>query len=487
MPDTSITAHTPPHRPTLIALVGLIALVAGISLRCAAVTGELWLDELWSLLKVSDLSNPIDIVTKVKHDNNHILNSLWMWVWGSTQPSFVYRIPALACSLLLLVTLYPRKRTTHPETAVMIVWLTLVAFSYPLTLYGTEARGYSLVVLCAALAYLSLSKLLTNPFDLRAIAVFALCGIIGCLSHAIYVLFLAPAVAWLVWRVAVSRLKDNSRTLLWYGIVPPVSVALLLILTFYRGMEIGGAPLMPYLEVAASTISVSFGGETLSSVNVNVTGWSVFLALFVTITCLVELVAWIRSGDPLASLAGLILVTPWLTVAVIQPHFILPRYFIIQVLFAYLVAARFLNRLARQGRVGAAVATMLVLAYAAGQLRHTLNLATMGRSHFVQIFEEIALRPTNEERTVGGDQDFQNGLRLAYARKVAQSTSSVTYVSKHENDPSPPRFVIRERLDAYEEFPQEWRSPRGTPYRAVRRYPAPQLNGSHVVVYERLQ
>ncbi len=487
MPDTSLTTASAPHRPTLIALVGLLAIITGISLRCAAVSGELWLDELWSLLKVSDLSNPVDIVTTVKHDNNHILNSLWMWLWGATQPSFVYRIPALACSLILLVALYPRKRAKHLETTVMIVWSTLVAFSYPLTLYGTEARGYSLVVLCAALAYLSLRKLLMNPFDPRAIAMFALCGIVGCLSHAIYVLFLAPAVAWLIWRVAVSRLRDNSRALLWYGIVPPIGVALLLILTFYRGMEIGGAPLMPYLEVAASTISVSFGGEALSSVNVNVTGWSVFLAIFVTVTCLVEIVAWMRSGDPLAYLVGLVLVTPWLAVAVIQPHFILPRYFIIQVLFAYLLAARFLERLARQGTFGAMVATVLVLTFTAAQVRHTLNLVAVGRSHFVQIFEAIASGVPNSERTVGGDQDFQNGLRLAYARKVAPETASITYVSNYRSASSPPHFVIREALDAYEEFSTDWRSPQGVLYRQLRRYPASQLSGSHVTVYERAQ
>lgn len=487
MPGASLSPPSALHRPNLIGLVGFMAIVAGAVLRCAAVNGELWLDELWSLLKVSDLSNPIDILTKVKHDNNHILNSLWMWLWGATQPSFVYRIPALLCSLLLLLALYPRKRTTHPETAVMIVWLTLVALSYPLTLYGSEARGYSLVVLCAALAYLSLTKLVAHPFDLRAIVTFALCGIVGCLSHAIYVLFLAPAVAWLIWRVAVSRLRDNSRALLWYGIVPPIGVALLLILTFYRGMEIGGAPLMPYLEVAASTISVSFGGEALSSVNAHVTGWSVFLALFVTVICLIELVAWLRSGDPLAYLVGLILVTPWIAVAVIQPHFILPRYFIIQVLFAYLVTARFLERLARQGTFGAMVATVLVLTFTAAQVRHTLNLVAVGRSHFVQIFEAIASGVPNSERTVGGDQDFQNGLRLAYARKVAPETASITYVSNYRSASSPPHFVIREALDAYEELSNEWRSPQGALYREFRRYPAPPLNGSYVTVYERIQ
>jgi hypothetical protein len=467
--------------------VGLIVIVAGASLRCAAVTGELWLDELWSLLKVSDLSNPLDIVTKVKHDNNHILNSLWMWLWGATQPSFVYRIPALVCSVILLVILYPRKETIQSDTAVMILWLTLAAFSYPLTLYGTEARGYSLVLLCVAFAYLSLTKLLANPFDLKAIVTFSLCGIVGCISHAIYVLFLAPAVAWLLWRLTASPLKSNSRVILWCGVMPPIGVASFLLLTFYRGLEIGGAPLMPYLEVAATTISASFGGEALSAVNANITGWSCFLGVFITIVCLVEIAAWMRNGDPLAYLVGLVLITPWVAVAVIQPHFILPRYFIIQVFFAYLVAARFLNRLARKSSFGKLVASALVLAYTGAHIRHTFDLVALGRSNFVQIFEAIASTLPDSERTAGGDQDFQNGLRLAYARKVAPNTSSITYVSNYRSANTSPHFIIREALDAYEESSNEWRSPQGALYREFRRYPAPALNGSYVTVYERVQ
>jgi hypothetical protein len=484
MSDTSLPTSPLVHRFTLISLVGVVAIIAGIGLRYAATTGELWLDELWSLLKVSDLASPVDIVTRVRHDNNHILNSLWMWMWGATQPAVVYRIPALICSVVLLIVLVVRKPTKESPASVMTLWLALGAFSYPLTLYGTEARGYALALLCAALAYLSLISLLANPLNRGAILMFSVSGVVGCLSHAIYALFLAPAVTWLLWRLFVSHLKDNSRAILWYGIVPPISVACLLTLTFYRGMKIGGAPLLPYLEVAASTVSVSFGGEALSSVNANVTGWCLFLGIFVSIACLIELVAWIRSGSPVAVLVGLILGTPVIAVAVIQPHFILPRYFIIQIFFAYLLAARFLERLARQSRFGTLVATTLVLAFATAHIRHSVSLATLGRSNFVKIFETLASQTPSSELTIGGDQDFQNGLRLSYARKVAPSTSTLRYVPGYLTAGSPPRFVIRESLDAYEELPNEWQSPQGASYREMQRYPAPQLNGSHVAVYE---
>lgn len=484
MSDTSLVASSFRHRVAPALLMGATAALIGVILRIGATGGELWLDEIWSLLKVSPLASPLEIVTRVKHDNNHILNSLWMWAWGPLQSPLIYRLPSLIfSSVLLSVLLCTRPRELTPRS--WTLWLTLIAFSYPMTLYGTEARGYSLTLLCAALAFLALARLSAEPSDRRAIATFAIAGIIGCLSHAIYALLLAPAVAWLLWRLAVPPMRANSRAILWGGIVPPVLFACLLTLTFYRNMEIGGAPLLPYLEVAASTISVSFGGEPLSSVEPAITGWNLFLCLAVVLTCGAELVAWIRSGSPMASLVALILITPWITVSVLQPHFILARYFIIQIFFAYLLAARFLDRLSRQSRFGAGVASILLLSFILGNLSRTITLVSAGRSHFVEIFTNLASQDGDPTITIGGDQDFQNNLRLTYATLVAPPTTRLTYVPGYRTTTTPPRYVVRETLEHYEVFPSEWALPSGERYQEIKRYRAPLLNGSNVTVYER--
>jgi hypothetical protein len=248
-------------------------------------------------------------------------------------------------------------------------------------------------------------------------------------------------------------------------------------------MEIGGAPLLPYLEVAASTISVSFGGETLSSIEPAVTGWNLFLGVAVILACVAELVAWILSGSPIAVLIALILITPWITVSLLQPHFILPRYFIIQIFFAYLLAARLLDRLSRQSRFGVVVAGVLLLGFIVGNLTRTAILVSLGRSHFVEAFTTLSSQ-SGESITVGGDQDFQNSLRLTYAKIVAPATARLTYVPSYRTATTPPRFIVRETLEAYEVFPSEFTTAQGARYHEVLRYRAPQLNGSHVTVYE---
>lgn len=482
MADTSQRASPFRHHGTGLLVVGIASLIIGALSRMLATRGELWLDELWSLLHVTPIANPFEIFTKVKHDNNHLLNSLWMWICVQTgEPSsFNVRLPSLVCGIALLIVLL-KQTSSAAERATNTLWLVLVACSYPVTLYCSEARGYSLVLLCAVIGYRCLDSLLRNPEDDTAIKVFGVAGVVGCLSHAIYVLFLAPALAWLFWRAGMSPLKHNSRNLIRYGMLPPVVTASILTLTFYTGMEIGGGPLLPYLEVAATTISVAFGGVALSSVNVDVTGWSLFFAITVVTVCALELVAWIRSGDPRAILVTLILTTPWIAVAVLQPHFILPRYFIIQVVFAYLVAARFLVRLSRQGSLGVVVCATLVAAYVGSSGLHISDLVTRGRSHFVEIFATLGDKKDSTPITVGGDQDFQNSLRLAYAGK---SANNLTYVPNYRTSVEPPTFVIRESLDAYEEFPRTFSTTQGVRYEKVKSYKAPLLNGSHVSIYQ---
>ena len=482
MADTSRPASWFRHRGAGAVLCGIAALVVGSILRMLATRGELWIDELWSLLHVSTITNPVEIFTKVKHDNNHLLNSLWMWacLWVRPPTAFDLRIPSLIFGIAILSVLFAQTRSTK-EKSINTLWLGLVAFSYPLTLYGSEARGYSLTLLCALLGYRCLVRLLHDPHDNKAITLFGLVGVVGCISHAIYVLFLAPALMWLIWRALTSPLKENSRNLRRYGMAPPVMTASLLTFTFSKGMELGGAPLLPYLEVAATTMSVSFGGASLSSINADATGWSLFLGISIIALCCIELVAWMRSGDPRAILIALILATPWGAVVLFQPHFILPRYFIIQILFLYFVAARFLVRLARQGRFGRIVCVGIMTAYLAGNVLHTVHLIERGRSHFVEIFTALRKNSGNIPVSVGGDQDYQNALRMAYA---GMTPHDINYVNNYLTSTESPHFIIRESIDAYEVFPDTFRTPRGTRYQKVKSYRAPLLNGSNVCMYE---
>ena len=132
--------------------IGLIALATfvGLGLRIAAAQGDLWLDELWSLDLVSHISSPGEVFWGISHDNNHFLNSLWMYAAGPDRPPIVYRLPSIVCSTLAIVVAASIGWRVNTAAAVAGAWIT--GCSYPFVLYGSEARGYGALLLAVLAA-----------------------------------------------------------------------------------------------------------------------------------------------------------------------------------------------------------------------------------------------------------------------------------------------------------------------------------------------
>jgi hypothetical protein len=122
-----------------------------------------------------------------------------------------------------------------------------------------------------------------------------------------------------------------------------------------------------------------------------------------------------------------------------------------------------------------------VAAYLAGNTLHTYQLISRGRSHFVEIFTALRKNSGNIRVSVGGDQDYQNALRMAYA---GMTPHDINYVNDYLTSTESPHFIIRESIEPYEVFPDTFRTPQGTRYQKVKSYRAPLLNGSNVCIYE---
>jgi hypothetical protein len=61
-----------------------------------AARGDLWLDEIWSLYLLRNAKHLWDVLS-IQHDNNHILNSAWLFWTGPHGSSF-------SCRLLSIVS-----------------------------------------------------------------------------------------------------------------------------------------------------------------------------------------------------------------------------------------------------------------------------------------------------------------------------------------------------------------------------------------------
>ena len=452
------------------------AVLNRLSLFNALRSGELWLDEQWSLLLVQQAATPWELITKVRHDNNHLLNSLWMSTLGPYAPPELYRLPASLLALLSIVATWLVARWAGFGLA-GIVWTLLVTVSYPLVVLTTEARGYSWAVCAAIVSFGLLVALRRKDARLGEAALFLVVSSIGLLSHATYLLFLVPALAWLL----VERRREFLGLVSCVAVYAPLCVAGLLWSSFYGKLEIGGGPLAPLIQVLVSTISIAYGGEEMSAFDVEGSVAALGIACAVAVMLTVELVAWLRSKDPVAWLVAGVIACPLVVVVVTQPPFVMPRYFLLSVLFSYLVAARFVARLTSQGTIGYLVSLSLTALFMVGNQRHTAELARNGRSQLERAVKAIV--STDEPLTVGGDMDNQNKIRLDYMRLRRDALGETSYVVDY--DKNAPKVVLREWVERGAKPEQTFVTSSGHTYELIQAYPAPLLSGSTLAVYSR--
>ena len=100
---TNNTVNDQPNVRSSMLSYAVIAL--GSILILFAARGDLWLDEIWSIFFAEAAKSPWDILARFKHDNNHVLNTLYLYIIGKQQHLIVYRGLAIASgigSLLIL-------------------------------------------------------------------------------------------------------------------------------------------------------------------------------------------------------------------------------------------------------------------------------------------------------------------------------------------------------------------------------------------------
>ncbi len=85
-------------------IAAAIILAATVVLALAA-TGELWLDEILSLQWAKEAASPLDLLRIYRHDNNHPINTLWLFLLGPERMPLTYRTLAVFSGSLSLVLL----------------------------------------------------------------------------------------------------------------------------------------------------------------------------------------------------------------------------------------------------------------------------------------------------------------------------------------------------------------------------------------------
>jgi len=238
---------------TWMAIAALVLLA--FLLRLLASSGDLWLDEIWSLDLIGGLTSIDQVLWRVNHDNNHFLNSAWLYLTGPDASPIGHR--ALSIALGTGTALVAAAIVADRGLPTQLIAGLLFAISYPMVHYGSEARGYAGLILFTLLAILCLQRRLDGRGSALALAAAILLGL---LSHLTMLASVTVLVVWTTWVLLTQGrgpLRAGGETI-W--IFLPAFLAVL--------------PLAACIVVGERMFGVQFGGYTPYSLQAFSAGYS---------------------------------------------------------------------------------------------------------------------------------------------------------------------------------------------------------------------
>src|SRR6266498_1780762 len=307
--------------------VGSFAVGAGV--RVFAAQNDLWFDEVWTLELLRERVHSFgDVFINIKHSNNHHLCSWWMWLVGQNASALTYRLPSVLASVgTVVVAGLIGMRRSWLEGCIAVI---LTSWSYLLVHFGTEARGYSLAIFFALLAWYSLQQ-----FEERRswtwIVVFWSATVLGFLAHLEFAVCFAGLVVWSLWRLARYPQK-------WRQGVPDMfalfTVPVVPMLVFYfvaiRGMEVAGGPTYQLWPLLIKTASYTLGGPGSGAA-------PGIIALLADAALCVALIYLMGEGDDRWIFYAVVIVAPLALIAIQRPEQLYVRYLMISVAISLLL------------------------------------------------------------------------------------------------------------------------------------------------------
>jgi hypothetical protein len=462
-----------------------VALIAAALLRVPGLFTEMWMDEILSVRLTQALRSPLGVFVQLHTDNNHYLNSLWMWSVGVHAPGWLMRLPPLLLGVALVALAYrialPRGR------GVAAVTVALFALSYPLIHYSSEARGYGYLVFFALLAY-GLFRSWVGERTWRTGAAYAAAAALALLAHLGFVTVFAAFLIWSLLEVVGA--KENRARIGWSHAAAHAVPALTLLAIYladirFMTAEGGFARLRPLESLTGAAGLVVGDAPGVMAAAIAAVAWAA-IALAVRRS-------YFESRNETAFLVaaiGLSLISGAL------PGYGYPRYYLTALLFSLLLLGRSIGTATASGTWKVAGIALLVLVGAVN-LGQTLQFASVGRGMYREAAAYMAAAAGTGRVTVAGSHDMGSILALDYYAADLPRPTRFTYYCHAEATTSectrvrpsrsrgeaPPEFYILSSLDDRFVPPNALDVPDVAEYRFMRSFPKYGLSGVYWAVY----
>jgi hypothetical protein len=481
----------PADRPWRIALIILIVGFAAI--RFACLFNDLWLDEIWSLWMVGQIHSPWEIFTRLRGDNNHPLNSLFLYLLMPAKAEWTYRLLswatgsatvglAAAIGRRQFLLLHPGERADRAQVAGLIT-ATLVGASYFLILYAAEARGYAPAVFFGWLAFYALLRAPGRGWCSWT-AVYWLAGALGLVSHAVAVQILLAgggyAVALAVrspdpWRVRLARLA-------WWHLPPGIFFCFYYAFVL-RAMIPGGGTFLggthtPFGNLWGDLAAYSLGFPAAA-------GLAVALPVLLLITLVPLGLIWRRDRALAIFYALAVFVTPGFGLLSGAEPVLFPRYFIMSVAGGFLLAGYLFARIGSLRRWIPPAGLAALALYLLGNGVHVGQLLKYGRGQYEAALRYVVSETPTTIVTVSTDfSEFRNFMVINhYAARAAGPDRFIQYLPLRRQPAAGPQWLFVERLDHEPPAPASLYGSFGTIYRLERVFPHAALSGWQWFVY----
>lgn len=449
-------------------------------LRVRAAMNDLWMDEIWSVELVRELHSALGVFTQTHHDNNHYLNSLFIYFCGQRGDWPGYRLLSELAGIGTILLAWFTGARRDKWTALFSMFL--VSFSYVAILYSSEARGYAPLVFFCFLCYFSLQLFFEKPRWQMA-ALFSLSALLGLTSHLTFVIFLSASLIYFWLRLFQSKLKAAAIagwTLALYAV--PVVYLSTLYLIDLRYLQIGGGTPISVLDGYGATLAWVLGGPNAS--------WLQRLTALITAVGLIAGFAMLikkRDSEWVFFLAVTVVIP--LSMPLFEHgtlHYV--RYFIVAFAFMLLLLSRVLARLWQSGSGGKIFSGLFCLLFIALNAQGIGSLFKYGRGHLADAVRFMADNSKEQPISFGGQQDFRIEFMLGFYWREMMGDKPANYYD-HDHWPTEgPEWVVFHKESFTQPVPpgKRFTDKFGNSYELVRTYPTAPLSGVHLFLYRKI-
>jgi hypothetical protein len=391
---------------TLLALTGLT--LFGLILRMIGAQGDLWLDEIWSLELIKTIPHAGYIFFNLAHDNNHQLNSLYLYVAGMDASPVTQRgLSIVMGTLSIPIAAFILRREVSLVTAF------LFATAYPLVHYGSEARGYAGMTLFSLIALLSVRKLLEGEDKIWRwiLAGSVFLGLLSHFSMALTLLMLGLWIAVHLWqnKKPFKEHLDWLVALLAPSLLAACLIAIAFAISASDGIIVGGVhpfAFSKFVEAYRTLLHLMIGlpkfGPPLFS-----------LMLTIIVAVYLIKIRWITAPFSWLFVIGALMI-PLLALILRIPNTEFPRYFLLAGMLFLLVLAQGFEKALEQHGWGRITAYMLLASFSLGQAFLLKSFFADQRGSPSKVLSMIT---RTSPPTYGGDHDTRYTLVLDFMNR----------------------------------------------------------------------